>query len=161
VTGWSLRWTLAATALIAVCTRLHGQSPASALGGISAFVVDAQTQGPFDATVVRAIVDSSLKGATINTITSDRFTTTPGAAGLRVSLSVAPEQDETCAAGMILLEVVERGTTVRAPDSPSPVVTWRTGRSWLASSGEMNAAVGTALRAALTVLITAYRSANR
>jgi nucleotide-binding universal stress UspA family protein len=158
----TLRRTLAATALIVGCTEVHAQgSSSAALGGVSAFVVDAQAQDPFDDDVVRAIVESSLKSATINTITSGRFAQTPGAAGLRVSLSLARERDESCVAGMILVEVVERGTRVRVPDSVSPVVTWRNGAVWLSSSEEeMSTPAEKALRAALAKLINAYQSAN-
>jgi hypothetical protein len=156
----TLEWTLAATALIVGCTKVHGQTPSNALSGISAFVIDPQAKDPFDPTVVREIVDSSLRGAKINTITSDRFASTPGAAGLRVNLSLTPGHDESCVAGMVLLEVVERGTTVRAPDSVNPVVTWRSGNSWLATTGEESASAEIALRAALGRLISAYESAN-
>jgi hypothetical protein len=155
----TLGWALAAVTLTMGCPKVHGQSP-SALRGISAFVVDAKPHETFDATVVRAIVESSLKGATINTITSAHLTETPRAAGLRVSLSLTREDDEPCVAGMVLLEVVERGTTVRAPGSVNPVVTWRSGRPWLASSGEISAAAETALRAALATLVKEYQSAN-
>jgi len=133
---------------------------AMSLRGIPGFVVQVQSTPQLDHRELQAVAELELRRLGIRVLTAEEVPSTPGAAGLLISVALTQAAEAPLAGGMTTIEVLQAASLRRQPDIAGAFVTWRSGGPWIAGVNRIQNVSESSVKSEVALFLNAFRAAN-